>query len=168
MSDDEYITIIVDGSGAGYSAAYFSVKETYFSHQQGATSNEAEYNAVILALEHLTNGAKAVILSDSQLVVNQLLGKYKCNYPHLNAKLHTITSLVNSKNLDIKFQWIPREKNLADNAIREHLKKGNIERSEPSSIHHDKMKQLEIENQKLKEENSRLREQVVELKVRLG
>jgi predicted nuclease with TOPRIM domain len=60
-----------------------------------------------------------------------------------------------------------REQNLADNAIREHLKKGDIEKSKPDSVH-EKLKQLEIENLKLKEENARLREQVVELKVRMG
>lgn len=167
MSDDGRITIIVDGSGTGYSAAYFSEKETYFTHQQGATNNEAEYNAVILALEHLTDGAKAIILSDSELVVNQLIGKYKCNYPHLNAKRHTITSLINSKNLDINFQWIPREKNLADNTIRELLKNMGVEKTISDSIN-EKLKQLEIENLKLKEENARLREQVVELRVRMG
>jgi predicted nuclease with TOPRIM domain len=85
----------------------------------------------------------------------------------LNAKRHTIKSLINNKNLDIKFQWIPREKNLADGAIREHIKKGNVEGPKPDPVH-EKLRQLEIENLKLKEENARLREQVVELKVRLG
>jgi ribonuclease HI len=77
MSDEDRISIIVDGSGTGYSCAYFAENEKYFTYQQSATNNEAEYNAVILALEHLADGSKAAILCDSQLVVNQLLGKYK-------------------------------------------------------------------------------------------
>lgn len=167
MLDDERITIIVDGSGTGYSAAYFSENITYFTYQQGATNNEAEYNAVILALEQLTDGAKAIILSDSELVVNQLTGKYRCNYPHLNTKRHTIQSMINNKNLDITFKWIPREKNLADLAIRKHLENLNTGKPGAETIQ-EKIKRLEMEITKLREENARLRERVVELRVRMG
>jgi ribonuclease HI len=167
MLEDGHIRIIVDGSGNGHSAAYFSEDEVYFTYQQGATNNEAEYNAVILALERLPDGAKALVLSDSELVVKQLLGKYRCNYPHLNEKRRTIQSLINNKNLEVTFKWIPREQNLADGALRNHLANSGKQTQQPESVY-DKVKRLEEENCKLREENTRLREEVVGLKVRIG
>ncbi|WP_424359649.1 ribonuclease HI family protein [Methanocella sp. MCL-LM] len=118
MSSSERIVIFVDGSGSGHSAAHFSDDEVYLTHQKGATNNEAEYNGVILALEHLPPGAKATIQSDSQLVVYQLNGRYRINYPHLSRKRETILSLIEKKKLDVRIEWIPREKNKADADIR--------------------------------------------------
>jgi len=159
MSDDGRITIIVDGSGTGYSAAYFSEIETYFTHQRGATNNEAEYNAIILALEHLADGAKAIVLSDSELVVNQLTGRYRCNYARLNKKRLTIQSMISNKNLDITFKWIPREENLADVSIRKHLENLGTGKSGVETTQ-EKIKRLEMEITKLREENDRLRERL--------
>ena len=118
MSGSERIVIFVDGSGSGHSAAHFSDDEVYLTHQKGATNNEAEYNGVILALEHLPAGAKATIQSDSQLVVYQLNGKYRINYPHLSRKRETILAIIEKKKLDVKIEWIPRENNKADADIR--------------------------------------------------
>lgn len=118
MAETGRIVIFVDGSGSGHSAAHFSDDEVYLTYQKGATNNEAEYNGVILALEHLPAGAKATILSDSQLVVNQLNGKYRINYPHLARKRQAILSIIEKKRLDVKIEWIPRERNKADADIR--------------------------------------------------
>lgn len=156
MSGDGRMSIIVDGSGTGYSCTYFSDKETYFSYQKGATNNEAEYNAVILALEHLADGAKAAILSDSQLVVNQLAGIYRCNYARLNKKRLAIQSLISAKNLDVVFKWIPREENLADAALRRYVEEA--ERKPGEEARAEKIKRLEAEAARLREENARLRE----------
>ena len=70
MADNGRITILIDGSGSGHSAAFFS--ETILSRlPEGVTNNDAEYNGAILALEHLPDGSKALILSDSELIVNR-------------------------------------------------------------------------------------------------
>lgn len=123
MSETRRIHIFVDGSGSGHSAAHFSDNEVYYTFQKGATNNVAEYNGVILALEHLPDCAKATILSDSQLVICQLNGTYRCNYAHLNKKRLVIQDLITRKGLDIRFEWIPRELNKADADIRKHLGK---------------------------------------------
>ena len=120
MSETDRIHIFVDGSGSGHSAAHFSDDEVYYTHQKGATNNVAEYNGVIIALEHLPDGAQATILSDSQLVVCQLNGTYRCNYAHLNKKRLAIKDLIARKRLDVRFEWIPRELNKADADIRKH------------------------------------------------
>jgi len=131
MAETGRKTVIVDGSGTGHSAAHFSEKEVYFTFQKGATNNEAEYNGVILALEHLPAGTQATIKSDSQLVVYQLTGRYRCNYEHLNKKRMIIESLIKDKALGIKFEWIPREENKADADIRNHI--GMADRPNSSS-----------------------------------
>ena len=180
MSDSGRIVICVDGSGSGHSAAHFSDDEVYITHQKGATNNEAEYNGVMLALEHLPVGAKATIQSDSQLVVNQLNGKYRINYPHLSRKKEAILALIEKKKLDVRIEWIPRDKNKADADIRNrHAASGHPVkasatpassgqgRGQPESAQ-ERIKQLEDENARLRKENGRLREQIVELKVLLG
>ena len=133
MADNGRITIMIDGSGTGYSAAFFSENEVYYTHQEGATNNDAEYNGAILALEHLPDGAKALVLSDSELVVNQINGKYQCNLPRLNEKRRRVQSLINNKNLDVKFEWMPREKNRADLAIRQYINPDYLKLDAPSN-----------------------------------
>lgn len=176
MSEAGRINIFVDGSGSGHSAAHFSDTEVYLTYQQGATNNEAEYNGVILALEHLPVGAKATIRSDSQLIVNQLNGKYRINYPHLSRKRQAILAIIENKKLDVSIEWIPREKNKADADIRnrhgapESSKRspgktasGGQSAEKPESSK-ETIKRLEAEVARLQKENDRLRAQVVNTK----
>ena len=172
MSESGRKIIFVDGSGSGHSAAHFSDDEVYLTHQKGATNNEAEYNGVILALEHLPAGAKATIQSDSQLVVNQLNGKYRINYPHLNLKRQAILALIGKKRLDVRIEWIPREKNKADADIRNRdgasksPKKSpaqatrSIERRQKAESAAEYIKFLEAEVARLTEENKMLMRQI--------
>lgn len=93
------------------------------------TNNEAEYQAVIFALKKIKQlfGKKNVknleveINSDSELLVNQLNGKYKI----LDSKIGNL--FLKTWNLEIdlgrvKFNLIPREKNkTADQLVNEAL-----------------------------------------------
>jgi ribonuclease HI len=89
------------------------------------TNNMAEYEALVKALtKALKSGVKNVsVYSDSLLVVNQVLGKYKIK----NITLQKYAAEV--KNLICTFdhfavQYIPREKNkLADKLAKEAIKK---------------------------------------------
>ena len=126
--------IVTDGSGKGHSVALFPKNEKYFAYQKGATSNEAEYNGVIIALDHLPENSKAVIQTDSRLVVGQLTKRWRINYARLYRKVTEIKKLIKSKNLDIEFKWIPRGRNTADRALKKHLK------------------QLDEENRRIREE----------------
>lgn len=88
MSQDGAFTIHTDGAARGNPGpAAFA----YVIHRDGApdlevkgvlgqtTNNVAEYTAVVRALEHAAKlGARrVVVLSDSELMVNQMTGKYK-------------------------------------------------------------------------------------------
>lgn len=65
-----------------------------------ATNNIAEYTAVIKALEHLhanpiliQNTHSITFVADSQLIVEQLSGRYKLKSPHLKELHATIKTL---------------------------------------------------------------------------
>jgi len=67
--------IIVDG---------MSVIKRRSGYMGIATNNVAEYMAIIKALSEAKKYTKMVeVYSDSQLVINQINGKYKINLPHL-------------------------------------------------------------------------------------
>ena len=93
------------------------------------TNNEAEYQAVIFALnkfkslfgKKLAQNSELEIRSDSELLTNQLNGKYKILEPKIQSFFLTIWNL----KLDfkkIKFRHIAREKNKeADRLVNEAL-----------------------------------------------
>jgi ribonuclease HI len=102
----------------------------------GLTNNEAEYQAVIFALnkfkslfgKKLSQNSEIKIRSDSELLVNQLNGKYKILEPKIQSLFLTIWNLkLDFKN--VKFRLISREKNKeADRLVNEVL--NNLERTQ--------------------------------------
>lgn len=77
-----------------------------------ATNNVAEYTAVIEGLS-LANelGATSVLLrSDSQLLVNQLTGRYRVKSPHLQPLHRRVRGLAAGFDR-ISFEHVPRERN---------------------------------------------------------
>ena len=82
------------------------------------TNNQAEYSAIIAALEKaISLGVKQVtIKSDSELVVNQINGQYKVK----NAGLRTMYSKVvrlTGQLEKFSISYIPREQNRAADAL---------------------------------------------------
>ena len=102
----------------------------------GLTNNEAEYQAVIFALnkfkslfgKKLAQNSEIKIRSDSELLINQLNGKYKILEPKIQSLFLTIWNLkLDFKN--VKFRLISREKNKeADSLVNEVL--NNLERTQ--------------------------------------
>ncbi len=87
-----------------------------------ATNNQAEYRAVIAALEYAFRlGASQVLLkSDSELIVNQLTGRYRVREPSLKLLFQEVKQLI-SQFESFTIECIPRELNaeadrLADKA----------------------------------------------------
>lgn len=83
-----------------------------------ATNNQAEYQAVILALTwlkktlHSTSGPNSVnFFLDSRLVVNHLNGLFKIKNSTLRESLLKIRQLESEIPADINYRLIPREKN---------------------------------------------------------
>lgn len=97
-----------------------------------ATNNEAEYRAIIKALEILAksswrgefdgNGGEVLCRLDSQLVVEQLNGNYKVKQPHIRILVDKVKKCIDQFSLDISFIHIVREQNkLADKLVNEAL-----------------------------------------------
>ncbi len=89
-----------------------------------ATNNEAEYNAIIFALENI-NEKDIEIISDSEVVVRQINGKYKINKLHLqllNQKVQGLISKrnVNFSNLSRENKFISRADLLVNNELDKH------------------------------------------------
>jgi ribonuclease HI len=77
-----------------------------------ATNNVAEYTAAILGLERAAElGADEVTLrSDSQLLVNQLTGRYRVRTDHL-VPLHRRLRELARGFRTVQFEHVPRERN---------------------------------------------------------
>ena len=110
---------------AGIGVAIYDEKKTllatYKSYIGEATNNQAEYQAVILALEKaLEMGAKSIDFKlDSELVVKQLRGEYKVKNEQLAVLVQDIFQLSN-KFESINYSHVPREQNkLADKLVNE-------------------------------------------------
>ena len=77
-----------------------------------ATVNEAEYSAIIFGLYNARElGATAVdVRSDSQLVVNQLMGTWSVKQSHLNDYIAEVR--IEADHFDeVTFTWVPRTQN---------------------------------------------------------
>ncbi len=95
-----------------------------------ATNNQAEYKAVIFALEEAKKikASKIEFFLDSELIVNQLNRKYKIKNKDLGSLFVKVWNLIQSFK-KVSFLYIPREKNkeadkLVKKAISEALGKG--------------------------------------------
>lgn len=118
------IDVYCDGSGAGPDgrSAHGWLRpdtgERHVENTSGASCNESEYAAVLSAISSVPDRSFVRVFSDSQLVCNQLIGRYAVHDPDL-ARLHSeIYRVVMAKKLRVRLMWIPREKNLADALLR--------------------------------------------------
>lgn len=87
------------------------------------TNNEAEYEGLILGLEHARQaGADTVeVRGDSQLVIRQLDGRYRVRKDHL-VPLHARAKRLLEPFRQVHLQWVPRGDNAAaDRAANEAL-----------------------------------------------
>ncbi|MFA5158219.1 MAG: ribonuclease HI family protein [Patescibacteria group bacterium] len=97
-----------------------------------ATNNEAEYQAIIKALELLLKSKwfsenniaeKEVICRlDSQLVVEQINGNYKIKQDHIKLLIAQVRQMIAQMHLNISFVHVRREENkLADKLVNQAL-----------------------------------------------
>ena len=110
--------IYVDGSGwngerSGFCVYFDSGRCIEESFEENQSNNMMEYAAMFRALCEC--GQRDTIFSDSQLVVNQILKGWKCNYEHLRIMRDKCIAKMKEKNAMIV--WIEREDNIAGRII---------------------------------------------------
>jgi len=105
--------IYTDGSGDGRFCWFNKTKNIYKVYkQQGITNNQAEYLAIIKALEE--NEAEEIeIVSDSKLVANQLNRKWHIKDDELRKLFDKVQEIIRKKDVKVTFNWIPRKANKA-------------------------------------------------------
>ncbi len=135
---DSIFKIYTDGGARGNpgpAASAFVVVKKGIVVEKGskflgrATNNEAEYNAVILALHWLVtnknnlSSSKIQFILDSELVVRQLTGVYKVKSKNLKTLIVKTRNLIDILgDVEINFTSIKREKNkLADSLVNKVL-----------------------------------------------
>lgn len=92
------------------------------------TSNVGEYSGLLLAisLAQELGVDELQIYSDSNLIVNQFVGRWKCKQPHL-IPLRDEARANASALKKVSIHWIPREKNEeADSLCREAVKASQL------------------------------------------
>lgn len=148
----EKIVIYTDGGARGNpgpAAIGYVIKDvsgkTIKSHGEAVgetTNNEAEYRAVIFALQKAkalfgksrTKEIGAEVYMDSELIVRQLNGEYKIKEEHLFPFFIKIWNLKMDFE-SVSFQHVPREKNKeADRLVNEALDHGNSQGRLPSGL----------------------------------
>lgn len=104
---------------------YLEDKKIFDNHSSigTATNNDAEYQALIFALEKLKEIKnkykieKIIFHSDSQLLINQINGLYKIKNGKIKEYVLKIKILEQEINLPIIYKQIPREKNKEANKL---------------------------------------------------
>lgn len=94
----------------GEDSAYLGSRSDTF---QG-TNNDAEYKGVLLALgdlHHYDKAEGAQIRCDSELVVNQILGNYRCKDPRMKVYLQRVRKLLEDIPFHCSFKCIKRKAN---------------------------------------------------------
>ncbi len=112
--------IYTDGSGDGRIAWYNETTGESWSGRcelnsdrpKNVTNNEAEYLAIYNALKS-AKVKDIEILSDSQLVVNQLKREWHIKDEKMRDLFDKVQELIRERKLNVRFVWIPREKNPA-------------------------------------------------------
>jgi len=110
------LSVYVDGSGGDNAGYGYFVKETgesFYEKKQNITNNQAEYLAIIAAIQKLGQpNDQITIHSDSKNTVSQLNHEFAINNEQLRELARQAWSLL-GKLPNIKIVWIPRSQNLA-------------------------------------------------------
>jgi len=111
------VKIYCDGSGWNGRESKWCVvydgKTNIERYDYERTNNEMEYAAVLWAANKAVDGD--VICTDSQLVVNQVNGKWRIKEPRLKDFYVSVQSKLWNRNIGLV--WIPREENLAGKVL---------------------------------------------------
>jgi ribonuclease HI len=116
--ENKSFSIFTDGAARGNpglaAAAFLLVREGVLIHSDSSflgtrTNNQAEYQAIIIALENAKKFTKGSIsiYSDSELVIKQLNGEYQVKNPQLKI-LHKEVMKKTRYFSSIKFVHLPR------------------------------------------------------------
>ena len=110
------ISVYVDGSGGPNGGFGYFVRETgdsFYEKMPGITNNQAEYMAIISALQKFAGSSDVIIMfSDSKNTVSQLNHEFGINNDRLRELARQAWKLIAGFS-DLTITWIPRRDNIA-------------------------------------------------------
>lgn len=106
-----------DGTGSGYAWFREDTGEKKIVRKNGLTNNQAEYWAIVSALENLPSGTYVEILTDSENTCYQLRGERRVRDEHLVELNLQIQNQIRTNKLSVIFTWVPRGENAAGKLI---------------------------------------------------
>jgi ribonuclease HI len=106
-----------DGKGSGFAWVRPGTGQKQITREDGLTNNQAEYRAILAALESLPKDVKTEIRSDSENTCCQLNGQRRILDPELAALYNRVQKVIQEKKLTVTFLWVPRRQNLAGKLI---------------------------------------------------
>lgn len=119
-----HIRIFTDGAGCrpdGKGSKFAWTREDNGTKKvvpmDGLTNNQAEYRAILSAVESLAQGENVEILTDSENTCFQLKGDRRVKDPHLAELYDQIQTAITKNRLGVMFTWIPRRDNRAGKLI---------------------------------------------------
>ena len=112
------MNVYVDGSTTRICYVFPNETPVIIPLPSKVTSNAGEYIAILYALEEANSRSISdlVIISDSELAVNQIKGKYKCKHPVLADYLAQVRKLIPYFS-NLTFRHTPREYNIAGHVL---------------------------------------------------
>jgi len=112
------VLIYTDGASNGRFGYFKKDEKPKFFQEDGLTTNEAEYKAIIKALESCDQFEKVYIMSDSLLAVNQITGKWRTKEQRLRELKQIVWTFAKMKQLDVEYHNISRRYNDMVKAMR--------------------------------------------------
>ncbi|MBI2051352.1 ribonuclease HI family protein [Candidatus Roizmanbacteria bacterium] len=112
---------------AAIGVAFYIGVEPIFTYREDigiATNNDAEYTALIRALEKIKeqrekikDAEKIEVRSDSSLIINQVRGFFKVKQGKIKEYIFKIRTLEQEIGLPVSYHLIPREENRVADAL---------------------------------------------------
>lgn len=124
-SEKERRTYFIDGrgkradqKGSGFAWIDLSSGRSRVDWVDGLTNNEAEYRALLAALDDAPQGTSIRVITDSQLVCEQMKGNYRVTRPELRKLRDAAVARIEEKQLGFEIDWLPGASNPADDLLR--------------------------------------------------
>jgi ribonuclease HI len=103
-----------DGKGSKFAWLCSDTPAMKVYHEDGLTNNQAEYHAILAALDDgCPRGWNVQIVNDSENTIFQLRGQRRVLEPKLLEIHRQIQALIGHKRLTVEFVWVPRSENAA-------------------------------------------------------
>jgi len=103
--------IYTDGTSKGRFGYLVEGKKPKIFTEKGLTTNEAEYKAIIKALESRQQDEEVYLFSDSIIAINQIIGTWGVREQRLRDLKQVVWTIVMLKYLDVRFNYIARRNN---------------------------------------------------------